>query len=137
MPSLKRYKTKYPEVFYIMGKSKGTGKPERIYYIRYRRGSRRIEEKAGRQFQDDMTAARASKIRFEKIEGKQLSNKEKRETEREQKEAEAKKWTIDRLWEEYKNQRTYSTSLKIDHSRYQNYIKLKFGDKEPKELTQL
>jgi integrase len=137
MPSLKRYKTKYPEVFYIRGKSKATGKPERIYYIRYRRGGKRIEEKAGRQFQDDMTPARASRIRSEKIDGKQLSNKEKRQAERVHKEAEVKKWTIDRLWKEYKNQRIDSKSLRVDDNRYQNYIKTKFGDKEPKELIQL
>ena len=82
MPTLKRYKTKYPEVFYILGKSKATGKPERIYYIRYRKDGKRIEEKAGRQYQDDMTAARASRIRSDKIEGRRLSNKEKRESER-------------------------------------------------------
>lgn len=137
MPSLKRYKTKYPEVFFIKGKSKATGKPERIYYIRYRRGGKRIEEKAGRQFQDDMTAAKASRIRSEKIDGKQLSNKEKRQAERVKKEAEAKRWTIDRLWKEYKYQRIDSKGLRVDDNRYQNYIKPKFGDKEPKELIQL
>ena len=41
---------------YIEGKAAGRDEVERIYYIMYRRGSRLIEEKAGRQFQDDMTA---------------------------------------------------------------------------------
>jgi hypothetical protein len=102
MPKLKRHKTKYPEVFYVMGKAVGTGKPERIYYIRYRKDGNRIEEKAGRQFQDDMTPARAAQVRTNRIQGKELSNKEQREAEKVAKEAEASRWTISRLWKEYK-----------------------------------
>ena len=63
MPTLKRKKTNYPGVFYIDGTSPATGKPEKIFYIRYRKGGKMIEEKAGRQFQDDMTAARAARLR--------------------------------------------------------------------------
>ena len=54
MPSLRRFKTKYPGVYYVEGISSATGKPERIYYIRYRRDGRLMEEKAGRQHEDDM-----------------------------------------------------------------------------------
>ena len=32
---MKRFKTDYPGVYYIMGVSPATGKQERIYYIRY------------------------------------------------------------------------------------------------------
>jgi len=79
MPSMKRHKTKYPGVFYIEGKTSGSRKKERIYYIMYRKDGKKIEEKAGRQFQDAMTAVKASKIRTECIEGKRLSRKEIRE----------------------------------------------------------
>jgi hypothetical protein len=48
-----------------MGTSIGTGKPERIYYIR---DGKRVEEKGGRQFQDAMTPAKVSRIRAERIE---------------------------------------------------------------------
>lgn len=79
MPSLKRVKTKYPGVYYVMGRSlTRTGKFERIYYIRYRKNGKEIEEKAGRQFQDAMSAERAAKIRSEIIEGRRLSRKETR-----------------------------------------------------------
>lgn len=50
MPSLKRMKTNYPGVFYIEGVAVGSGKPEKILYIRYRKARKMIEEKAGRQF---------------------------------------------------------------------------------------
>jgi len=55
---MKRINTKYPGVYYIFGTSRTTGQQERIYYINYRKSGKRIEEKAGRQFLDDMTAAK-------------------------------------------------------------------------------
>ena len=105
MPILKRNKTNYPGVFYIEGTSPATGKPEKIFYIRYRKAGKMIEEKAGRQLQDDMTAARAAIIRGERIAGKRLSRKEAREQQEAAREAEAARWTIDRLWQEYSAQK--------------------------------
>ncbi len=77
MPSLKRVKTKYPGVYYVMGRSRNrAGKAERIYYIRYRRNGKEVEEKAGGQYRDAMTPAKAAKIRNECITGKRLPQKE-------------------------------------------------------------
>lgn len=73
----KRFPTKYPGVYYIEGVST-EGKTERIYYIKYRRSGKVIEEPVGRQFRDAMSPARASQIRIRRIEGDELSNKEKR-----------------------------------------------------------
>jgi len=79
MPSLKRVKTKYLGVYYVMGRSKVKyGKPERIYYIRYRKNGKEIEEKVGRQFQDEITPSEAAKIRAECIEGRRLPRNETR-----------------------------------------------------------
>ncbi len=78
MAKLKRYKTDYPGVYYIEGKAIGSDKIEKIYYIRYRKAGKAIDEKAGKQFQDDMTPARAAIIRAKRIEGKELSNVERR-----------------------------------------------------------
>jgi len=48
MSGLKRIKTKYSGVHYLMGRSSARpGKCERIYYIRYRKNGKEIEEKAG------------------------------------------------------------------------------------------
>lgn len=58
MPALKRIKTDYPGVVHIIGTSI-KGKPEKIFYIRYHREGKLIEEKAGRQYQDAMTPARS------------------------------------------------------------------------------
>ena len=62
MPIRERFKTDYRGVFYVIGTSV-RGKPERIYHIRYWREGRYFEETAGRQFRDDMTPAKASRIR--------------------------------------------------------------------------
>jgi len=133
MPAQKRYKTKYPGVYFIKGKAIGSNKQERIYYIMYRKDGRQIHEKAGRQFQDDMTPARAAQIRTNRIQG-DLSNKERREAEREQKKAEDNKWTIDRLWTAYKQNKPNLKGIVTDDNRFDNYIKPNFGDKEPKDI---
>ena len=136
MASKERYKTNYAGVFYIKGVS-ATGKPEKIYYIRYRKHKKAIEEKAGRQYQDDMTPSKASGLRARKIEGKDLTNEERRIKEQTQKKAEAGKYTIERLWQEYRLNRPQGKSLNIDQGRYEKYIKPVFGKKEPKELIKL
>ena len=104
MPSVKRFKTKYPGVYFIEGTS-AAGKSERIFYIRYLKGGKYVEEKAGRQFQDNMTSSQAARIRAARIEGKELSNQEKRDAERAERLAAEGKWTIDRLAAEYFNSR--------------------------------
>lgn len=137
MPAQERFKTKYPGVYYIEGKAVGSNKIERIYYIMYRKDGKLIEEKAGRQFQDDMTPARAAGIRTDKIEGKQLSNKEKREIEDARKRGESDKWTVDRLWKSYKVNNPDLKGMHTYDSVYNLHIKPHFADKEPKHLLPL
>ncbi len=139
MPAQKRYKTDYPGVYFIKGKgTQGSGhKTEKIYYITYRRNGKQIHEKAGRQYQDDMTPARASGIRARRIEGKELSNEGRRLEEEARKKAEAGKWTIGRLWESYKASRPNNKSLGVDDGRYNNFLKPAFENKEPKDLVAL
>ena len=136
MPAKKRFKTKYAGVFYLEGIS-SQGKAEKIYYIRYRKNGKMVEEKAGRQYQDDMTPARASGIRAQKIDGEKETNQERRDAELAKKAAEAGKYTIDKLWGEYRLNRTPGKGLDIDISRYENYLKTPFGKKEPQELVKL
>ncbi len=136
MASKKRHKTKYPGVYYIEGLAT-TGKPEKIYYIRYRKQGKAIEEKAGRQYKDHMTPAKASGIRAQRIEGKSLSNDEQRTEEQRKRVLEAGKYTIDKLWQEYKLNRTPGKGLRTDTNRYDNYIQAVFGNKEPRELIKL
>jgi len=135
MPKQERIKTKYPGVYYIEVDGK-TG-PERIYYIRYRKQGKVIEEKAGFQYADDMTEAKAAGIRADRVRGKDKSNNEKRAAEKAAKLAAADKYTLNRLWEEYEKTKTGSKALKIDKYRFDKHIKPVLGDKEPHEIIRL
>lgn len=134
MPALKRVKTNYPGVVYVEGVSPVTGKPERVYYIRYRRAGKQIEEKAGRQYSDDMTAARAAGLRATRIRGleRKKSNEETRLEEKAAREADDDRWTITRLWEEYKKTNPGLRGIVTDQNRFHLHIAVGLGDKEPK-----
>ncbi len=136
MPRQKRFTTKYPGVYFIEGTSPATGKPERIYYIRYRRDGKIIEEKAGRQFINDMTPARANTLRSERMEGKDLPNADRREQELSAKEEAANRWTVNRLWDEYKRQRN-PKGIVSDENRYKNHLAALFGEKVPEDMITL
>lgn len=137
MPKQKRFKTDYPGVYYIEGTKAGTDKPERIYYYYFRKDGRKIEEKAGRQFKHNMTPAKANIIRGQKIDGSKPTNQELREADEAKKKAEANKWTVNRLWESYKENKTNMKDLKNDQNRFDNYIAPSFGNMEPQEILPL
>ena len=135
MPKQERFNTDYPGVYYIIGTSTGNGKPEKIFYIFYRKDGKQIEEKAGRQYQDDMTPARAARIRAERIEGKSLSNKARREKKRREKEIQ--EWIIKRLWEAYLETKPKTRSFRIDDQRFKLHIEPRLGDKKLEGLAPL
>jgi len=81
MPRVKRIKTPYTGVYYIIGNSKEKSqRREKIYYIRYKKNGKLIEEKAGCQYNDKMTSSNAARIRNQKIEGKLLSNRDQKKS---------------------------------------------------------
>jgi len=138
MAAKQRFKTNYPGVFYIIGQSKLTSKEEKIYYIRFRKDGKETEEKAGWQFQDNMTPAKASTLRAEKIRGVKLTNQGKRAEIEAQKVADQNRWTVARLWDEYiKNKTANYSAHRSDESRFNKYLKDTIGDKEPKDLLPL
>ena len=98
MPTMKRHKTMYPGVTYVEGTDPRTGKPERIYYIRYRRDGKQIEEKAGRQHLNAMTPAKANKLRAARMAEGGQSNRDLRKAAEAARLAEEGRWTLSRLW---------------------------------------
>jgi integrase len=126
----KRKKTLYPGVFYRESKRIGGRGIEKVFYVVYKKNGKTVEAKAGRQYSDDMSPARAAHIRSELIEGKRLSRKETRQQE-------ADKWTLDKLFTEYMNTRPEGKSKKTDYGRYQNYLQPVFGGKEPCKIDAL
>jgi integrase len=131
MPAKERFKTRYPGVHYIEGKAVD-GRTERIYYIHYRKSGKLIEEKAGRQFKDDMTPARAANLRAQRIHGNAPSNQERRDAAKQS----GTVWTIDRLWEEYTKHKEIKGIVQ-DRCRYEKYLKPLWGEKEPHMILPL
>jgi len=127
----------YTGVFFRIGKRIGGNGIEKIYYITFKKKGKKIEESVGRQYADQMTPAKAANIRANIIEGRRLPKKEQKMLDQEKKQAEAGKYTIEKLWQEYKINRPSGKSLKIDQGRYEKYIEPVFGKKEPKELIKL
>jgi integrase len=137
MSRMKMFKTDYPGVFYILGRRAGKGdKEEKIYYIVYRRQGKLIHEKAGRQYEDDMTPTRAAEVRAAKIEGKELPNTARRRLEREARTREDR-WTLNHLWDEYEATKSKGKALSTDEGRFRKYLKDTFGGKEPHEIVPL
>ena len=128
---MKRHSTTYPGVFYREVKRIGGPGKERVYYVLFKREGKLLEEKVGRQYSDNMTPAKAARIRAERIEGKRSSRKEIRDAQK------AVRWTIDALWEDYKVKRSGIKGLQKDESRYKCDIKPYFENREPKDLVAL
>ena len=139
MPAQKRFPTDYPGVYFI----EGTGAPnsghkiERIYYIDYRINGKRIQEKAGRQYKDNMTAAKANQIRTSKIEGRSLPNVERRSKEKAEKEAEDNRWTIAKLWDLYCDTFPDNKALKNEQNKFNRYLRHGIGKMESYALSPL
>lgn len=134
---MKRIKTEYPGVFYREADRIGGKGKERVFYIVFKRDGKVLEEKVGRQYADDMTAAKAARVRADRIEGRRESPKDKREALRAAKEKEANKPTIANLWTEYEKQKTDSKAIETDKGRFEKHIKPTLGEKEPHEIIRL
>lgn len=137
LDSAKRHKTSYPGVFYREAERIGGPGTERVYYIVFKKNGKVIEEKAGRQYVDDLTPARVARIRAERIEGKRLSRKEIRAQEESKKQEELNRWTISKLWHEYKEKNPHVKAINKDEDRFNCYLAKPFGQKEPKDLVPL
>lgn len=133
MPALKRVKTKYPGVTYVEVPSPTTG-IEKVYYIRYRKSGRLIEEPVGRHYRDRMNPLKASRIRGRRLQGEDLPNRERREQERQARDAEANRMTIDRLWELYREAKPQLKAVRGEMRRYEKHLRGQFGNREPREL---
>jgi len=137
MKAYERIKTDYPGVTYIVQNSPINGKPERVYYIQYRKNGKLIEEKAGRQFKDRITPAKASLQRSDKIRGIIPTNKEKRVAGLAKKNEAENRWTIEKLWGDYNRFNQNRKSYKTDKSNYELHIKPTFEKREPKTILPL
>lgn len=134
MKPCRRKATKYPGVFFRETARIGASGVERVYYIVFKKGGKVHEEKVGRQYADDMTEAKASRIRGERIEGKRASRKEARAAEEARRLESESRPTIARLWQLYGESLIRGKPSAQDQSRYSLYLKQDFGDMVPNDI---
>lgn len=132
---MKRIKTDKPGVFYREADRIGGKGKERVFYILFKKAGKVLEEKVGRQYADNMTPAKAARIRSDRIEGRRQSRKEIRETEKEN--ASKVLWTLSGLWKEYEANWTDKKSIRTDKSRFEKHILPILGNKEPHDIIKL
>ncbi len=130
----------YAGVYIGMSQDAATGKPEKVFYIRYRLKQpdgfwKEHFELAGRQFRDKMTAKKASVIRARKMHGDDLPNRERRAKARAAKLK--RSWTVTALWEEYRKARPGLKDNGSFVSIFNKYLEPHFGSKKPKEISAL
>ena len=135
MPIQKRQSTNYTGVHYIEGTSLDGKRSEKIYLIRYRKDGKAVEEKAGRQFKDNMTPAKASRMRAMRIEGKSETNTEKRAKQKTEKEASINRPIINLLFTKYIEYKGDSLKgIRTDKSRFTNHLEGSLGKLTPGEI---
>ena len=134
MAQSKRYRTRYPGVFYREVERIGARGTEKVFYIVFKKDGKTFEEKVGRQYVDNMTEAKAAGIRADRIEGKRASRKEIREAQEANRKAALQKPTLEHLWIHYKENHEDKKSLPADCSNFNKHL-IRFSEKTPDEIT--
>ncbi len=131
--TVKRIKTKYAGVFYREVARVGGSGLERVYYIVFKKDGKTVEEKAGKQYVDAMTPAKAAGIRADRIEGKRISRKEEREARKEEERIQRERPTLERIWHLYQEIHATNASIRTDSYNFTNHLSC-FAHKTPDEL---
>lgn len=125
----------YAGVYFVEALRAAGHGTEKIYYIRYRKQGKLIEEKVGGQYRDNMTAAKAASIRGLRIEGKDASNDEKRAAARAARQAEESRYSFNRIWALFAEAKSANRTIKDDRIRYSLHVAPALGKKSIPELT--
>lgn len=125
----------YAGVYFIETARAGGKGLEKVYYIRYRKNQKLIEEKVGGQYRDNMTAAKAASIRGMRMEGKDATNEEKRAKAAAAKQAEESRYTFNRLWTLFEEAKSSNRTIKDDRIRFNLHVAPALGQKSIPELT--
>lgn len=136
----KEYPTKFPGVYYILStrhRAKNMG--NRIYYIRYSK-EKLIVEKVGRHgergaggdsdkpWDGNLTPAKANGVRELKRLGQLPTKKELEASRIAEAEAEAKRMTMTKLWDRFKEAKAGNKSFRDDEVRWKKHLKDRVGD---------
>jgi len=132
-----RIKTDYRGVYYYEQPRVGGTGTEKVFYVVFKLAGKVHEEPAGRQFRDNMTAAKAARVRAALIEGNRELAKERREREKSERDTLENRPTISRLWALYKEARPSIKGIVTDENRFKLHIGPTFADKTPLEIDPL
>ncbi len=122
----------YPGIYYRIADRIGGNGEEKVYYVVYKNNGKVVEVKAGRQYKDAMTPARAARYRSMLIEGREKTPQEQRQEKAQQ----ASRWTIEKLWKEYSASKAQGPNP-TDRCNWEKHLSSSFGKKEPGELVKL
>ena len=124
----------YAGVYFVeVPRSTGHGL-EKVYYIRYRKQGKLIEE-SRRTIPRQHDRRQSSSIRGLRMEGKDASNEEKRIAVRAAKMAEESRYSFNRLWSLFEEAKSSNRSIKDDRIRFNLHIAPSLGTKSIPELT--
>ncbi len=132
-----RKKTDRTGVYYRLVTRAGGKGSEKMYYVTFKRDDKKLEEKVGGQYRDNMTPAKAARIRTDLIEGRRLTRKEQEAQKEAQKKAEEGKPTLKKLWQEFEKAKAENKSIRDDRYRWEMHLKPVFADKTPDQLITL
>ena len=107
---------------------------DQTFFIRYKKGRKLIEERAGRRSQG-WTAAKANRLRTERIAGKTESNADQRSREIAEKELKNNRWTFSKIFDEYLASRPDLKGRANDVRRFNSYLEKDFAQKTPEEVA--
>ncbi|MDR2055680.1 MAG: hypothetical protein LBQ10_07420 [Desulfovibrio sp.] len=122
----KRVAKKYPGVYFRLAKRKGKTGIERVYYVTYWQGNRKREVKVGRQFADDMSAAKAAGMRARFIENDLKPPQDRRKEEK-------ARLTIEKLWNVYNA--AHTGGKRATDNRYMMSFLGEFRNLTPEQIT--
>ena len=107
---------------------------DQTFFIRYKKDRKLIEERAGRRSQG-WTAAKANRLRTERLAGKTGSNADQRSREIAEKELKNNRWTFHKIFDEYLASRPDLKGRTNDIRRFNSYLEKDFDQKTPEEVT--
>ena len=107
---------------------------DQTFFIRYKKDRNLIEERAGRRSQG-WTAAKANRLRTERLAGKTGSNADQRSREIAEKELKNNRWTFRKIFDEYLASRPDLKGRTNDIRRFNSYLEKDFDQKTPEEVT--
>lgn len=123
-----RIKTRYTGIYYRLVRRIGGRGDEKAFYAVFKLKGRAVETLLGYEFRDDMTAAKAARLRGELVEGKRQTREEKRKER-------AKNLSLSRLWETYRDEHLKNEGTKRTDTANFNNIPKEIAAKIPMEIT--